>query len=306
MIRTPRLRVAVLLLTIGATSVFALLQASPRREPQRETRQRHLVVGVLGKNDIPTPSLTAKDFVIREDGIAREVVSVSSAAAPTHLVLLVDDSEAMQSLTIELRAGLEGFLERIRSGGQAPAVRLATFGERPNTQVEFTTTPAAITAGVERIAPRVGSGSMLLEALIETCRDLRTRHAERPVIVAFVNEQGPELSSDTHTEVINAVKSAGASLWTVVLQDQGGQGTSDPAHERAQVLAEATAQSGGFNKTILSRQGLPPAFQTVATALSSRYELTYVRPDSLIPPTRLDVQVRDRSLRVLASKWIGQ
>jgi hypothetical protein len=278
--------------------------AERRPSEQRQTREQHVFASVLDARDAPVAGLTAKDLVVREDGVAREVLRVSAAPWPSHVVLLIDDSQATNALTVDLRAGLNAFVGALASATPAPLVRLATFGDRPTTRVEFTTTPSALTQGIDRIFPRPGAGGRLLEALTETSRDLRTRKAERPVIVAFVAEAGPEFSEESHMRIADALKEAGVALWAVVLEDRGGQTASEQNRERSMVLGDVVPQSGGFSRTILSRQGIQPAFTTIAAALASQYDVTYARPESLVPPTKLEVSLRQAGPRVLAPRWV--
>ena len=259
---------------------------------------------VLDADETPVTGLEASAFVIREDGIAREVLRVGGAAPPSHVVILVDNSQATTALTVDLRSGLTRFVEQLAAGESRPAIRLVTFGDRPTTRVEFTTSSARIIEGIDRIFPQPGAGATLLEAVIETAADLRVRQAERPVIVAFVAEAGPEFSSDRHTRVADALRDAGAALWVAALQDRQGQDLSEMGRERSIVIGDVTRQSGGFTVPVLSREGITHAFETMAAALASQYDVTYARPDALIPPSRVTVETRDSSHQVIAPQWI--
>ncbi len=294
-------------LTAAAVAVTVLAAAAhPLLPPgaQRETRQQHVIVSVLDSSDAPVANLAAGDFVVREDGVAREVIGVATAAPPSHLALLVDDSQATDGLTVDLRAGLTSFVNTVMGTSPAPAVRLATFGDRPTTRVEFSTTVGALHAGIDRIFARPGSGAMFMDAIVETCRDLRTRKAERPVIVAFVAEAGPEFSDQSERQIADVLRETGVTLWTVTLESRSGPGTSDGNRQRAIVVGDVVRRSGGLNKPVLSKQGLDPAFQAVAKAITSRYDVTYGRLESLVPPTKLDVSLRQGSHRVLAPGWV--
>jgi hypothetical protein len=278
------------------------LPAAPHAVPQR--RDARVTVAVLDRNEAPVTGLGPGDFVVREDGIAREVLRVEGAAPPSHLVLLIDNSQATNALTLDLREGLKRFVELIGSGGAIPSTRLVTFGDRPATQVEFTTSTSRVLEGVDRLFPLPGAGGTFLEAVIETARDLRVRAAERPVIVAFVAEAGPEFSDDRHTNVADALREAGASLWVVPLQARTGQDLSEPGKERSIVVGDVTRQSGGLQLPVLSREGVTRAFETVARVLGSRYDVVYGRPDALLPPTRIAVTTRNSAHTVLASQWV--
>ena len=67
---------------------------------------------------------------------------------------------------------------------------------------------------------------------------------------------------------------------------------STEARERAAVLGDVTRDSGGMNKVVLSAQGIEQAFNTVAALISSRYLVTYGRPDAMVPPDKLEVTSR--------------
>jgi hypothetical protein len=298
-----RLASAWALVPIFALAGVALVAEALPSE-QRQTREQHVFASVLDGKNTPVAGLSINDFVIREDGVAREVLRVSTASWPSHLVLLIDDSQATNALTVDLRAGLNAFAGVLASATPAPLVRLATFGDRPTTRVEFTTTTSALTQGIERIFPRPGAGGRLLEAIVETSRDLRARKAERPVIVAFVAEAGPEFSEESHRRIADVLKEAGVALWAVVLEDRSGQSSSEQNRERSFVLGDVVPQSGGFSRTILSRQGIQQAFTTLASALGSQYDVTYARPESLVPPTKLEVSLRQGGHRVVAPQWV--
>ena len=58
-----------------------------------------------------------------------------------------------------------------------------------------------------------------------------------------------------HSQVADALKSAGASLWVVVLQIGGQPMNTSEARERAAVIGDVTTDSGGMSKVVLSAPG---------------------------------------------------
>ena len=298
--RTARLALSAILVAVANVVPAGQLVALEAAQ----NNQRTVAVSVLGRNDLPVADLTVKDFTVREDGVVREVVRVSPAAPPATIALLIDDSQAAMPLIREIRNALTSFADIMADQSPVPAMRLATFGARPTTRVDFTPTFSAVSRGIDQITPSTGSGGTMLDAIIETCRDLRTRRLTGAVIVAFVAEAGPEFSTANHRQVHDALKSARASLWTIVLQDpDAGGGANGERRERALVTDSVTVESGGRNKVILSGQNLPKAFEDLAGVLLSRYEVTYGRPDTLIPPTRLEIAGRDRAWKVQVPRW---
>jgi von Willebrand factor type A domain len=295
--RYPR-PLALLVLAAAAATVTA-----PTVFAQRELRERHAFVTVTGANDAPVVDLTAGDFAVREDGVAREVLRVAPADPPSHVALVVDNSAAIDPVVSELRNALASFVRKMAAGDGGPHVGVTTFGDRPTVVAPFAPGAAAAEHAIGRIFSRPGSGAYLMDAILGACRDLKKGGAARPVVVAFVDEDGAEFSSATHQMVADALRETGASLWTVVLAGTSQSFDSNEARERAQVLGTTTADSGGYSRTVLARQGLESAFQSMAALIGAQYDVVYGRPESLIPPKRLEVTVSRRDLHVLAPHW---
>ncbi len=274
--------------------------------PAQQARERQVAVTVLSADGTPIPGLTPADFTVSEDGRTREVLRVAPNVPPSHVALLVDNSQATSSLVRELREGLTSLVTRLSDTAAPPEFQLTTFGDRPTVLAAFASPRTALDKAVAHVVPQAGAGARLLEAILETCRDLTPRHAPHPVILAFVAEAGPEFSDQPHEEVANALKAVGAELWTIVLQSRGGDESAGPARERAIVLGDVTRQSGGMNKIVLAAPGVAQAFGSVATALASTYDVTYSRPESFLPPKRLDVRVSRPGTTVLATQWAPQ
>jgi hypothetical protein len=289
--------------------VAALVVAAPdlrADQTQRETRERGVIVGVLGADGKPIANLAAADFTIREDGRTREVLRVDPAPPPSHVALLVDDSQATRDSIMFLRPALTAFIRRLLSGQKAPEVGLWTFGERPTRRADFSPNSAQAERAIERIFALEGSGGYLMEAIQEVARELRKRKADRPVIVAYVDERGPEFSNLLHKNVGDALKQADASLWTITRQARDQNMNVPEARERAMVLGDVTGWSGGANRVVLTPQALDAAFMAVGDELIGRLLVTYVRPELLVPPERLEVEVGRPNTRLRVTRWAGQ
>jgi hypothetical protein len=289
---------------IGALLGTVLL-ASPllAGQPQRESRETHVRVAVLNRDREPAAGLTAKDFIVREDGIAREVIRAAPAPIASHVALLVDTSEASRPLVPMLRDALTAFAGRLRTVTPPPEIMLMTFGERPERVVSFQSSAAELNRAIGRLFVNASSGAYLLDAILEAAGQFRQFQAPHPAVVAFTVESGPEYSDVLHQRVADALQAARASLWTIVLQS-GTPPASADARERSLVVGDVTRASGGMNYPVLDRLGLQRAFEAVAGLLASGYDVTYARPDSLIPARRRTVEMRDGALRALASEEV--
>jgi len=206
----------------------------------------------------------------------------------------------------DLRLALAGFLKIVDGMSPVPQVALMTFGDRPTMVVPYAASTLPVAEAVGKLFSRPQAGAHFLDAIVDTSAGMRRAKAPRPMIVAFVGEGGPEFSTITHDRVAESLRASGASLWTVALQNPSGQATYSEARERAQVLGDVARDSGGQTKVVLNRQGLESGFRTLGQALSARLDVTYARPDNLVPPKRLEVEVKKPDTKVTAPRWAGQ
>jgi hypothetical protein len=58
---------------------------------------------------------------------------------------------------------------------------------------------------------------------------------------------------------------------------------------RNMVIAEGTARTGGRREQVLADSGLPGEMRELAEELLNQYVVTYSRPETLIPPERIEV-----------------
>ena len=267
-------------------------------------RRAEILVAVLGKNEQPVEGLTNKDFIVREDNISREIVSVRPGMGPSHIVFLVDDSQANINQTSFLRDSVKAFLTNVAAHKPAPQVRLTTFGDRPTMRQEFTSALPVLTKAADRLVPLLGAGSQLLAAISEACRDLKKQHIAGAAIVILLNEASQEFSDESHARIEEDLQSSGAALWAVVQQNAASRGETTQGRERAIVLGDVTRASGGMRETVLNVQGLVPGLELVGTALMSQYAITYGQADRLVPASRRSVETTDRSLTVVVRRWV--
>ena len=295
-----------LLQVIALVGASALLVAAPDAQSQREVRERHIAAAVTDKNDAAIAGLTAADFVVREDGLAREIIRVTPAAPPTHVAILVDDGHypALAQITNDLRDGLVTLLHKLQAGN--PEIALYTLADRPTQIVNFSRTYTELEKQIKTLFPRTGSGIYMINGVIDACREFQKREAARPVIVAFIDEDSPEFSEELHTRGALALKNTHASLWTLTLQARISDLPSEGNRERLLLVNDDARDNGGMNTTVLSKMGLEAAFGRVADVITSRYDIVYARPETMIPPTKVEVTTRKAGATVRATRWAGQ
>jgi len=297
--RSPR-RAGVATVLVGLAAAGTVAFGGP---PEAQTRrERHVYVSVVDAQGEPVKGLEAGEFVVREDGLAREVLRAGPATEPMDIAVLVDDSQAATRAIADLRKGLQRFADELSKGNQ---IALITFGERPTILTDYTATLAQLTAGINRLFARPGAGSYLLEAIIEASRGLSRRKAARPVMVVITTE-GQEFSNDYHARVIQALHESRATLHALILTRGVEETTTDEVRNRNIVLADGPATTGGRRDFLLAETAITPRLEQLARELRSQYRLVYARPESLIPPKQLEVTVRRSGLTARATTVAGE
>lgn len=292
-------------IALGVLAAATWTSATPGSAAQRELRNQTIYVGVYDAKGQPPATLTPSHLTVREDGVAREVLTVTPATTPMQIAVLVDTSQASQGSIPDLRDALRAFATAIWAKSPESQLALYAFGERPSLEADYTTSAIAWSRGVDRLFAASGSGSYFIEAVVEASNALAKRKPARGVVVAYVDENGPEFSNRRHAQAFDAVASARASLWTITRQGFSGD-MSTETRERAMVVGDVTTRSGGRNFTLFAPSALTSRFTEVSDQLLSQFAVTYGRPDSLIPPDKLEVRLTLDGYKLSAPRWTNK
>ncbi len=281
-----RVCVTTLAAIVGLTAVPAAAQSRP---------QTVLVTAVERNGDKPVTTLAPEDVVVREDGVAREILSVKPASSPALLILVVDNSQAARRAIQDMRLALTEFIETFAGPHEISIVAVA---DRPTVLSPPTTSKAQLTRAVERVFAQPGAGAYTLETILEQAQVVRKRDPARASIIV-ITSQGAEFSDRPPQMVMEALASSGAMLHVLELQetDQAPPLTQG-IRDRNVVFDRGTAETGGEREVVLANLSLRPMLMNVGHIATTQHEVTYARPDTLIPPRRVSVSSAKPSLEV--------
>jgi len=287
------------LVALGLAALVAVAsepqQDTDKRPAASDARTRSIYVSVLDNKDAPVTGLKAADFQVREDGAAREVLRAEPATAPLQIVLLVDDSQAMNAALQPMREGLTKFVEKMQGHAE---IGIVTVGERSTSLVQPTTDLNALMRGITRIFARPGSGAYMLDGIQDVSQGFQRREAERPHIIGITMDT-VEFSNLQWQMVLKTLNASGATLHMLSL-GMPSSSMSDEMRNLNQTIAEGTKDTGGRRDQVLATSGIPEALLRVADDLLHQYVVTYGRPERLIPPEKLQVTVSRPDVTVRA------
>jgi hypothetical protein len=130
-----------------------------------------MFVSAVDQKGEPVEALGPNDFVIREDGAAREVLRVSHAIEPIDIAILVDDSAASDALIPRVGRACG------RSSPRCPWAtrsRLSALADRPTILANYTSNTKLLQDAIGLLWPRTRAGTTLLDASTRSPGDWRS------------------------------------------------------------------------------------------------------------------------------------
>lgn len=263
-----------------------------------QSAERSVYAAVLTRDGMPVTDLTARDFIVREGDIEREVLRVSRATDAFQMAVLIDNSSALSPYLVDVRAGLAEFIREM--GGQNE-IALVGIGQRPTILVDYTRDVKKLSDGASRVFPETLSGGYLLDAIIEVGRGLKKREGGRRAFVVVGTSIGKEFSERYHRYVLDELRDSGATLHAYIIGPPNSL-VDDNARERSLTIDQGAEMTGGRQEDLLTSSSLPGKMRELAAELKNQYSVVYSRPQSLIPPDSIDVDVRRPELVVRAQR----
>ncbi len=268
-----------------------------------QSAERVLYVSVWDEHTrAPITGLGTDAFAVREDGARREVLRVTPATSPMSVAILVDNSQAATPTIADLRKALSAFVRSLDGIGPVAIIGVA---DRPTILRDYTTDQKQLQDGVRRVFAMPGSGATLLDAIVEVSQGLAKRDTDR-VAMVIVTTENREYSTRHYRDVLEALGKGGAMMHALVLTGPGGAALNDEARNRASVLDLGPAASGGTRADVLTSQAFEVKLRELAAILKSQHRVVYSRPQTLIPPGKIEVTAAKPGMAASGAPARGQ
>ena len=69
------------------------------------------------------------------------------------------------------------------------------------------------------------------------------------------------------------------------------------------VIGDVTTRTGGRNSTVFDGSAIKLRMNETSAQLLSQFAVTYGRPDTLVPPDKLEIRLTNQELRLAAPRW---
>jgi VWFA-related protein len=275
---------------LPALALFALLMGqrsvdgtqSPAPVPSFATGVDAVCVDAfVTREGVPVTGLQARNFELRDDGVAQEVELVAIEELPPSALLVFDTSASVEGARLAaLRAAAEAMLDSLRPDYE---VGLLSFAH----EVKLVQAPSADRAVVRTALGALrGEGATALWDALHTGLTLLPR--DRRALVVVFSDGDDNASFLGPDEVRTDAERANAVIHVV------GFDASPPTHQvnlfprffrsvivteiapdRRRVLREAAEATGGRLWTADSPARLTTVFGAIAAAMNTRYVLRY-------------------------------
>jgi len=261
---TPRTLAIAVLAAMAAVTAHAWNGAA----------EKLALVTVFAGQGKPATGLVPADFTITEEKTKLDVIEAAPAKDPLSVVLLVDTALPADgaAATPEMRRALMTFIGTLLDGEPGAQIALYQVSNAGLPVKDFTSSRAALEAGINAIASGTPPGSSMLEAVRDAAKKVGERPAPRRAIVAvgIGTAEGTALQPKPVTDV---VMQAGATLWVVSVQGAADSSLTN----RDTVWTRGTEATGGLRQNVVQATRLEGSLRSVANSLLSQYFLKMAR-----------------------------
>ena len=269
----------------------------------------------IDKDGKPVMDLKPEELAAAEDGKIHPAISAKLATTPLSIVMLADTSavvsgagldirgtsaSAAGELIRDIRGAFSAFAKQMLAANPKNELALMEFGQAAIMITDFTSNGEELDKNINRLASKPDAASVLLEALMESSKELGKRSNARRAIVAINVMPDDEQSREPANNIMKEMAKDRATLFSVSLQKGDLRNAA-----RGPLLDAFCDKTGGRHDTIVGQSALIGLLKQYGDLLSAQYELQYSRPIGA-PAQLLQMATRRTGLKFLASKFPPQ
>jgi VWFA-related protein len=249
-----------------------------------QTNIVRLYLTVRDKHNAIVPNLTKNDFRVYEDGQEQPIAIFSKDMnEPLTMAMMIDTSGSQQDLLGAEKETASEFLRQVLR--KDDLAMLLSFDTEVNLLADFTDSQDLLERGLNRAEinapvdpgplPNANqAGTVLYDAIYETCRDKLADQAGRKAMIILTDAQD-EGSTHTLDDAIEAAQQANAVVHILLIAEPMGYFMSGQMYNGASVAAKIARETGGRVITIHKSKDLDKAFQQLSEELRSQYIIGY-------------------------------
>jgi VWFA-related protein len=239
-----------------ALSIAAAAAAQPPPTPFRSGIEIVELDVSVTRGGSPVQGLTARDFVLTDNGVAQTVDSVTLDRVPLSVTLLLDTSTSVLGERLaHLKQAGNGIVDALTADDRAS---LITFSHNVDVAVGMTFDKDALRRALASIKP---GGSTALRDALQLALSLRTHDRSRPLVLIFTD--GDDTTSwISEDAILDTARRCGIVIHAIRSQS-------------SRFLDRLTDMAGGSTWPAGSDRQLRELFTSALDEMRARYLLTY-------------------------------
>jgi hypothetical protein len=272
---------------LAIVTAFVTAVGTMGREAPQPAASRLVLASVTDGQNRPLADLGPDDFVINENGEAREVVAVYAAEYP--VVVLIDNSSDARSDLQAMRSAVARFLSRV---GQR-FVALGTLANPPGLLTRIDEERAAVLARLEGLTASPTTVLMPIEAVAAAARAVRESGSPFSAIVV-VSAHRIDSAQPQNTRLLPDIFENNAIVHVVSRSAPATapRGRAYAPRLEADLLRDLADQTRGYFTTVFSAPSYGVALNNLADRLASEMMVEYLVPPGPAPRGEVQVGVR--------------
>jgi VWFA-related protein len=300
--KTRPVRARSLLVCVVCCGVLVYASAQDQNSLKVSVDLVNVPFSVADRHGRFVPSLTAKDFLVEEDGRRQEIRNFAREnELPLTLAMLVDTSPSVQPVFDEEKMTAKGFLERVM---RPKDLALVMGFDRSVTLVQdYTDNPRLLRRAIDEL--EIGGGTSVYDAVYLACKEKLSRESGRKAII-LISDGRDTTSKLKFREALIAAQQSDAVIYAI----SNAVRTVFPYGRRRRIglesdigtLKKFSEETGGATFVMDNQNSFRKIFNQIAQELRSQYSLGYVSTNVTKDGKfrQIKIVARDSSYRIRA------